>query len=207
VVEQRAKLEFCLKMGEIATATFELMKQAYGYNVLSGTRVFGWYASFQDGRQNLEDDKRSRRPTAIRTPDMIETFRELVLIERQMTIRVMEDTFKISRGTIRKILMEDLGKRKICATFVPHSLTDKQKALRLQTSQECIQSVDVDRSLLDSVVMGNETWCFQYHHQTKTQRMEWRSPGSPTLKSARFQKERERERDFGHILRQSWNNS
>jgi hypothetical protein len=44
----------------------------------------------------------------------------------------MEEELEISRETIFKILMEDLGKRKIWVTFVPHCLTDEQKALRLQ---------------------------------------------------------------------------
>jgi hypothetical protein len=34
---------------------------------------------------------------------------------------------------------------------------DERKALRLQAYQEFIQSVDDNRSLLDSVVTGNET--------------------------------------------------
>jgi hypothetical protein len=43
----------------------------------------------------------------------------------------MEEELEISRETIRKILMKDLGKRKICAWFVPHCLADEQKALSL----------------------------------------------------------------------------
>jgi hypothetical protein len=39
--------------------------------------------------------------------------------------------------------------------------------------------VDDDRSLLDSVITGDEAWCFQYDPQTKRQSLEWRSPTSP----------------------------
>jgi hypothetical protein len=69
---------------------------------------------------------------------------------------MMEEELEISRETIRSFLVEDLGKRKICARFVPHYLADEQKALRLQTCQEFIQSVDDDRSLLGSIVTGDE---------------------------------------------------
>jgi hypothetical protein len=51
-------------------------------------------------------------------------------------------------------------------------LTDEQKAIRLQACQDFIQSVNDDRSLLDSVVMGDEKWRFQFDPQTKSQRME-----------------------------------
>jgi hypothetical protein len=39
--------------------------------------------------------------------------------------------------------------------------------------------VDDDRFFLDSVVTGDETWCFQYDPQTRRQNMEWCSPSSP----------------------------
>jgi hypothetical protein len=42
------------------------------------TRVFEWCARFLGSLQNLEDDERSGRPTAVRTPDMIQRVRELI---------------------------------------------------------------------------------------------------------------------------------
>jgi hypothetical protein len=51
--------------------------------------------------------------------------------------------------------------------LVPHCLTDEQKSVTLQACQEFIQSMDDDRSLLDSIIMGYETWSFQYDSQTK----------------------------------------
>jgi hypothetical protein len=42
--------------------------------------------------------------------------------------------------------------------------------------------------MLESIVTGSETWCFQYDPQTKKQSMEWRSPSSPRRKKFQFQK-------------------
>jgi hypothetical protein len=103
---------------------------------------------------------------------------------------MMEEEFEISREIIRKILMEDLGKRKICVGFVQRCLTDEQKALGLQACEDVTQSVDDDRSLLDSVVTGDETWCFQCDLQTKRQSMEWRSPSSPTQRAFNFKSQK-----------------
>jgi hypothetical protein len=80
-MEQDANIKFCFKTGKPAIETFQLIKQAYGNNALSCTRVFKWYARFRDDRENLEDDERSGRPTAFRTRDMIETIRELFLTD------------------------------------------------------------------------------------------------------------------------------
>jgi hypothetical protein len=92
---------------------------------------------------------------------MIETLRKLISTNRRMIILLMEERLEIIIGTILKIIVEILGKRKVCAMCVPHCFTDEQKALRLPACQECIQSVDDDRCLLDSIVTGDETWCFE----------------------------------------------
>jgi hypothetical protein len=148
--------------------------------VLSLIRIFEWYERFWDGR--------SGRSTAVRTPDKIKTVRELISADRRMTLRMMEEELEIRRETFREILMDDLGKRNICARFVPRCLTDERKALRLPACQQFIQSVADDRSLLDSVVAGDETWCFQYDPQTKRQSMEWCSPNSLRHRQFRFQR-------------------
>jgi hypothetical protein len=101
---------------------------------------------------------------------------------------MMEEELEISRETTHKILVEVLGKRKICARFVRHFLADEQKSLRLQACREFSRSVDVDRSLLHSVVTSDETWCFQYDPQTKRQSTEWRLPRSPRHNKFRLQK-------------------
>jgi hypothetical protein len=69
--------------------------------------------------------------------------------------------------TIRQILHEDLRKRKICATFVPHSLTDEQKQRRLTSCQVFIQSCQENPSFLDCIVIGDESWIFQYDPEKK----------------------------------------
>jgi hypothetical protein len=89
-LKKKRTIKFCFKTGKTATKTFQLIKQAYGENALSRTRVFEWYARFRDGRENLVDDERSGRPTAVRTPGMIETVRELILTDCRMTLRMMQ---------------------------------------------------------------------------------------------------------------------
>jgi hypothetical protein len=82
VTEQRANIKFSFKTGETATETFPLIKQPYGDNALSRTRLFKWHERFSDGRENLEDDERCGRPRAGRTPDMIERVRALISTKR-----------------------------------------------------------------------------------------------------------------------------
>jgi hypothetical protein len=52
-----------------------------------------------DDRENLDDNERNGRSTAVRTPDMIETVRELISTDRWITLRMTEEELEISRET------------------------------------------------------------------------------------------------------------
>jgi len=86
------------------------------------------------------------------------------------------------------IVREDLGKRKICSRFVPHKVAGEQKAKRVETSGDFITMCGRDPSFLQTIVTGDETWCYQFDPESKRQSMEWRSPSSPRHKKSRLQK-------------------
>ena len=50
-VEQRYAVKFCFKLGKSASETFELIRQAYGDDALSTTRVSVWHKMFKEGRE------------------------------------------------------------------------------------------------------------------------------------------------------------
>ena len=56
-----------------------------------------------------------------------------------MTVRMMADEFGVNRETIRQILVEVLGKRKVGSWFVPHSLSDDQRHERVQYAKISLQ--------------------------------------------------------------------
>jgi len=67
---------------------------------------------------------------------------------------------------------EDLGKRKLCAHFVPHSLTPEQWEDQVTSCQDIIMMADADNIFLNKIIMADETWCFAYDPETKRQRSE-----------------------------------
>ena len=54
---------------------------------------------------------------------------------------------------VLRILKEDLGKRKLCARFVPHKV--------------------FFFFFFTQIITGDETWCFAYDPETKRQSSEW----------------------------------
>jgi hypothetical protein len=87
-MEQRANVKFCFKTGKTATETFQLIKQAYGDNVLS---LVHWLPNGMQDFGTAEDDECSGRPTAARTPDVIERVREFISTDRRMSLWIMEE--------------------------------------------------------------------------------------------------------------------
>ena len=52
----------------------------------------------------------------------------------------MADKLGVNRETIRQILVEDLGKRKVASQFVPHALSDDQRHKRVQYTKDIIKT-------------------------------------------------------------------
>ncbi|UYV70364.1 hypothetical protein LAZ67_7002686 [Cordylochernes scorpioides] len=155
-----------------------LMKQVYGTLCLSKSNVFIWHKRFSDGRNTLEDDKHTGRPSSSKTPESIEKVREFVANNRSASLRMMTEVLHINKEMIRTILHEDLGKTKVCAKFVPHTLTGEQKSLRIAHCRDIISAYENDSNFLKSIVKSDETWCFQLDPKTKRQSAKWKSKNS-----------------------------
>ena len=52
---------------------------------------------------------------------------DLVKYEHQITSRMIADSLNIPKTLVLQILEEDLGKRKLCARFVPHSTPEQRE--------------------------------------------------------------------------------
>ena len=62
-MEQRFAIKFCFKAGKSVTETLQMVHAAYGDQALSRSNVFRRHGRFRDGREDIEDDPRSGRPT------------------------------------------------------------------------------------------------------------------------------------------------
>lgn len=191
-MEQRANIKFCFKLGKTFTETFELMKKVYGDDCLSRTRVFEWYKRFQDGRDALEDDPKPGRPKNKNRDELVEKVREMIAYDANSTVRWIAEELNTTKDMIHEILTKDLNKRKVCARFVPHALNEDQEIARVEHCKDLIKTARRNCTFLESIVTGDETWCFKYDPQTKRQSATWKSPGSPKSKKLRFQKSREK---------------
>ena len=127
--EQRCAIKFCVRLSESATVTYEKLQSAYAEHSLFRAQVYGWYKSFLEGREQVEDEPRAGRPSNSKT-DNAERVKSLVRSDRRMTLRIISSELNLNRFTFHQILTQDLDMRKVCAKMVPKNLTTEQKASR-----------------------------------------------------------------------------
>jgi len=59
---------------------------------------------------------------------------------------MIAESLNIPKTVVLQILKEDLGKRKLCACFVPHSLTPEKKEDRVTYCQDIIMMANADKN-------------------------------------------------------------
>jgi histone-lysine N-methyltransferase SETMAR len=144
---------------------------------------------FRDGRELVEDDERGGRPKSNRTEVNIAAVADLFKNDRRIASRMIAESVNIRKTVILRILKENLGKRKLCAPFVPHSLTPEQREDRVTSCQD-IAMADADENFFNKIITGDETWCFTHDPETKRQSSEWVGETSPRPKKLKFQRSR-----------------
>jgi hypothetical protein len=117
----------------------------------------------------VQDDPRSGQPKTRRTDANVDRVQTLVRADRRLGVRVIAKELNVNRGTVRQIVKEDLGVRKISAEMVPRILThDQKRQLHISSDLLCIAE------MFDRVITDDEMWCFQYDLETKRQSMQWK---------------------------------
>lgn len=178
-------INFCVKNGIKCSKTLEMLTVAYGESTLSKKNVYKWYKLFQEGRENVDDEHRSGRPSTSNTDENVQKVREMVLKDRRITIREIADDLNISFGSCQSILTDVLGMARVSAKFVPKLLNFDQKQHRINIAQDMLNDVNDDPDLLKRVITGDESWVYGYDVETKAQSSQWKSPGEPRPKKAR----------------------
>jgi len=70
----------------------------FGSDTLKKTAVYEWHERFKSGRESVEDDERSGRPS--KTDENINKVREMLINNRKLTIRKLAEDLNIAYGSI-----------------------------------------------------------------------------------------------------------
>jgi hypothetical protein len=173
-IEQHVCIKFCVKLGNSAIETLEMLHEAFG-DSLSRTAVFEWHSCLKAGRVSVEDDKRSGRPSSSKTPENVEK-------NARTHPRRPSPSFGVCQ-----ILTENLNMCRIATKFVPQLLTNDQKQWHVNVCLELREKANEDPTFtsISRIMTVDEIWIYSYDPETKQQLSQWRSPQSLRAKKAR----------------------
>mgnify|MGYP003546937451 CR=1 FL=1 len=185
VKSQRAIIYFLWKEDTPTADIVHRLHRVFGDAAMGRTAVFKWVQRFQAGRQSLEDDERSGRPTTSGCQENVKVIEEVILGDRCLTIREIAAITGVSKSQVHRIMSEELHMRKLTARWVPRLLNNDQKANRKSACQELLQLVhDLGEAFWSRIVTVDETWLPFYLPETKEQSRQWCRPGDrPPLKA------------------------
>ena len=119
---------------------------------MSRTCVFEWHKRFHEGRTDVKDDERSRRPTTTKTTNNIREIEKIVQEDRRLSIRPIAERMSIDKETVWQVLHENLHMTKVCAQVVSKLLTSDQKEKRQEICADILKQIEEKPKFLDSVI-------------------------------------------------------
>ncbi|UYV75970.1 hypothetical protein LAZ67_13001971 [Cordylochernes scorpioides] len=184
--EIRAVIKYLCKKGMSQKEIYEDMVDTLRKDAPSYSTVKKWVAAFKLGRISTEEEYRPGRPVESVIQENIYKMHDLVMLDRRMTVRQIEETFGNPKTTVDRIMREHLGLRKLSARWVPKLLTLDQKAVRRKLSSDNLSLFEANpEEFVNRFVTMNETWAHHFTPESKQQSMQWRHSGSPPPKKAK----------------------
>lgn len=182
LIEQRSAIKFCLRNEISAAETLRMLRKAFGNSTMSQKNVYKWYKDFKEGRERVDDLERSGRPSTSTDDQHVNKVKELVLKNRRLTVKDLTDMIGISEGSVKTILKDHLGLRKVKSRLVPKTLNFLEKSRRVDVCETMLSDY---QDKLKCIITGDETWIYAYDPETTDQSSEYRAKGEARPKRAR----------------------
>ena len=115
-MEQRNCIKYCVKNAINGSQTFEMLQKVFGNETLSSATVFDWHRLFKEGRELVEDDYRSGRPSISKNDENIQKIKDAVLRNRHLTVGELSKHSDI--GLVKLIISNVLGLKAYPKMFV-----------------------------------------------------------------------------------------
>ena len=171
-LQQRVCIKICVKNGFTGAQTLEMLEKCFGNDALTRSNVFRRHERFRSGRELVEDDERSGRPSMAKTDENINKMKGWMTVSRKLTITKIAEELNITYGSAQDILVNDLGLRRVATKLVPKDLNFMQKRDCVDLAKDMLFKVDSDPSFIKRIIIGDETWIYEYDTHSRHQASE-----------------------------------
>ena len=148
-VKQRYCIKFCQKLGDTQVETIQKIQQAFGNKALRPTQIKQWFKLFKDGRASVESDPCSGKPSTSQKKGVMDQVCKKVLEDRRLMVQEIVAEVGVSTGSVHSILTEDLNLQRVSTKFVPKLLTEQQKELRKEISEDMLDLANHDQEFIN----------------------------------------------------------
>jgi len=174
--KQRAVIEFLVAEKESVGNIHKRLCAVYGSCAVDRSTTGRWVQRIKasgTGETQLHDRLQSGRPSTATSPDMLQHADGIIHADRRITSRLLAIQLSVSNGSAMAII-DALGYSKVCARWVPQSLTTERRCQRKAICSELFEHFDAEReAFLSRIVTGDKTWAHHYEPEMKRQSMEW----------------------------------
>ena len=155
-MDQRNCIKFCIKNGFKCAKTCEMLTVTFGEPTMSRPQVQLWYIRFKEGREDVNDDARSGRPSMSITDEHIEAVKKMVLDNRRIREVAVNVGISFVRGfsepQIRQFYLLTYPPNVKCASSLQKIFFEKLPHTACSSSTHFTRICDVVNGQLASVV-------------------------------------------------------
>ena len=173
---KRAAIEFLVVEKESVGNIHKRLCAVYRSCAVDTSTVGCWVQRVKasgSGEIELHDRPQSGRPATATSPDMLQHADDIIHVDRHITSRQLAVQLSVSNGSAMAII-DALGYSKVCARWVPRSLTTEHRRLRKAICSELLEHFDAEgEAFLSRIITGDETWAHHYEPEMKRQSVEW----------------------------------
>ena len=126
-IEHRPVIKFFTRKGLNAFKISKDLNNAYKGSAPSYRTVAKWVTEFNDPEHGFEDAPRMGRPSTITADENIEAVEQIVMRDRQISIRRLTEELPI----IHEIINNHMSMKTVCKRWVPKLLTLIQRPFRV----------------------------------------------------------------------------
>lgn len=98
--------------------------------------IYRWYKEFERERNSVQHQKGAGRPPTAITEENIAAVKKIIEKDNRATYGAIEHELKIGSSAVNTIIHDHLHLKKVVSRFVPHQLSDFQKAERVRICHE-----------------------------------------------------------------------